>query len=644
MSDIDMEVTSMEGIRYEEGDIFQSNEQREAVVGELLEGYDRVTRDGERQNFLEKVSKWRRQREARPQQEEKDFPWKGASNVVPPIALQNTNGIYSMLKRSLAQRKPFFVVKPTDKNDDSRRDLAISWGAFLNALAESPDHVNIRPANRTILYDLGSLGTQFVKIPWSTQQWNFKRITSDGTPETVTKVIRDCPMIIPLRIENLIIHGYWSDLQRAPWVQEQVWLMKHELQQTADKYNENLDQVFKREPDQIPEERLKELERMGLSIRDIRDTDQYCIVEAHKYEDIDGDGIPEDIIVWYDPITGLDLRSEYNDLGIRPYVRMNYIERPHELYGMGTGWIIEPTQEEVEALHNMRIDGTMIGMLQMYVTRRGALPPNERFRPLKQIEVDDPQKDFLPVKFPDIGYGTIQAELLAKEMGDRATMYPDSMAGFENRAVSTRATATGTMFLAGQGEKSFGGAVMESIEESFGEVGRLLTFQLIKNKERALNLLHLVAPEHHGNIKTLLEQMNVEDIPRVFNFSVWTTDIEKTEDAKQRAMLMMFQLYMQYGQQIFQLLPLLADPKAQVPEPIKDAAAKFIVGGTKMMEEAFEGLGEQDAQRFLPYFRDLEFSMHLKEQMKNAQLDDMIRRMNNVRANSGQGETRPAGG
>ena len=185
---------------------------------------------------------------------------------------------------------------------------------------------------------------------------------------------------------------------------------------------------------------------------------------------------------------------------------------------------------------------------------------------------------------------------------------------------------------------------MESIEESFGEVGRLLTFQLIKNKERALNLLHLVAPEHHGNIKTLLEQMNVEDIPRVFNFSVWTTDIEKTEDAKQRAMLMMFQLYMQYGQQIFQLLPLLADPKAQVPEPIKDAAAKFIVGGTKMMEEAFEGLGEQDAQRFLPYFRDLEFSMHLKEQMKNAQLDDMIRRMNNVRANSGQGETRPAGG
>lgn len=648
MSDM-IEIESPEevdvGIRYSEGDIFQSDEQREDVVGRLLEGYDRVVRDGERQNFLEKISKWRRQREARPAQEEKDFPWKGASNVVPPVALQNTNGIYSSLKRSLAQKKPFFIVQPTDKDNVTQKGIAQSWGVFLNAIAESPDHANIRPANRTILYDLGSLGTQFVKIPWTTEQWNFKRVSSDGVPETVTKVIRDCPTIIPLRIENLIMHSYWNDIQRAPWVQEQIWLARHELEQQAGLYNSNLEMVLKREPDQIPEGRMKDLERMGFSIQDIHDTSHFCIVEAHMFYDIDGDGIPEDIVVWYDPITGLDLRSEYNDLGIRPYVRLNYLERPHELYGMGTGWIIEPTQEEIEALHNMRIDGTMIGMLQMYITRRGALPPNERFRPLKQIEVDDPQKDFLPVKFPDIGYGTIQAELLAKEMGDRATMFPDAMAGFENRAVSSRATASGTMFLAGQGEKSFGGAVMECVEESYGKIGRLLTFQLIRNRERAMNLLHLISPEHHKNVMQILD-LNVEDIPEVFNFSVWTTDIDKTEDAKQRGMMMMFQLYMQYGQQIFQLLPILADPKANVPPMIKEAAAKFVVGGTKLMEEAFEGLGEQEASKFLPYFRDLEFMMNLKEEAKNQELDTLIRRMNDVRQNSGEMEpvSSPTGG
>jgi len=166
--------------------------------------HDRVVTDGERQRFLEKLAKWRRQREARPEQEEKSFPWHGSSNVIPPIALQNTTGIYSMLKRSLAARKPFFVVTPTDKNDAVRKPLATAWGVFLNALAESPDHINLRPANRTILYDLASLGTQFVKIPWDTKQWNFKRVVG-GIPETVTKVIRDCPAVIPLRLENLRI-------------------------------------------------------------------------------------------------------------------------------------------------------------------------------------------------------------------------------------------------------------------------------------------------------------------------------------------------------------------------------------------------------------------------------------------------------
>jgi len=246
------------------------------------------------------------------------------------------------------------------------------------------------------------------------------------------------------------------------------------------------------------------------------------------------------------------------------------------------------------------------------------------------------------VKFPDIGYGTLQAELLAKEYGDRATMYSDAAAGFENKAQGSRATASGTMFLAGQNQQSFGGAVLEGVEESYAELGRLFTFQLIRYKDRSLQLLHLVPSEHHDNIKQVLE-MNVEDIPQMFNFKVWTTDIEKTQEAKQRAMIMMAQMYMQYGQQMFSILPILADPEAKVPPMIKEAAAKFITGGTALMEEIFKGLGEQDAQRFLPYVRDLEYILQQSEQKKNMQLEETIRRTN-VRDNSGDMRAAPAGG
>jgi len=66
MSDINIDENALAELRFAEGDIFQSDDQRRDVVNELTEGYDRVVTDGERQRFLEKLAKWRRQREARP--------------------------------------------------------------------------------------------------------------------------------------------------------------------------------------------------------------------------------------------------------------------------------------------------------------------------------------------------------------------------------------------------------------------------------------------------------------------------------------------------------------------------------------------------------------------------------------------------
>lgn len=637
----DIDVQAMEELSYPEGDIFVSDEQRKEVVGELVEGYDAVTTNGERQNYLDKVDKWRRQREGRPESEVKDYPWPGASNVTPPIALQTTNGIYAMLKGSLAQRKPFWLV---DTKDEVKKPLAEAWQMLLDVLAESRYHLNLRPACRTILYDLGSLGTQFVKIPWVTNQWNFKRRnTSTGAIETISKVVQDSPVVLPIRLENFVTKSFWNDIQRAPWIQEEVYVMEHELRQAAEMgiYNENVEAVLAGETAEMDENRIKELERMGVSLRDIRAEKMFRLVEARTFQDIDGDGVPEDVIIWYDPLTSLDLRSEFNDLGVRPYVRIPYLDRPYELYGMGVGWIIEPMQEEIEALHNMRIDGTMLSMLQMYITRRGAVAPNERFRPLKNIAVEDPSKDFIPIKFPDIGYGTLQAEMMAKNYGDKATMFSDYMAGFENESIGTRGTASGTMFLAGQNQKGFSGAVLEAVEEAFSDIGQMVTFQLIRNKDRTRELFNLVPSQYHNALSQMLE-LNVEDIPSSFTFRVWTTDIEKTEESKQRGMMMMAQMYMQYGQQIFQLMPLVFNPQAQVPPQIKEAAMKFIIGATKMMEEIFKGLGEQDAQKFLPYMRDMEYFIHLREQAKNAMLEEEIRR-SNVRTNGGGMEAQLAG-
>lgn len=598
--------------------IFSDSEQEQKVVNKLADGYDKVVGSGVRERMLKKVEKWRRQREARPEQEEKDFPWPKASNVTPPLALTNTNAMFARLNLALAKKKPFWVVQSTDPK---LKGQALAASALLDAMSESPDHINLRGANRTLLYEYTSLGTQFVKVPWITEQWNFKRRTAAGGLQTVNKIRRDSPMIIPVRFENFVSQPYWYDLQRAPWIQEEIYLMDHELEarQAQGVFNANVDQILKRDSDTIPEDRKAELLRMGIDIDEAADTGMYKIVQAHRYVDIDEDGVPEDIIVWYDPVSRLSLRSEFNSVGVREYARMPYLDRPFELYAMGVGWIVEPLQEEIEALHNMRIDGNMLSMLQMYVTRRGAMAPNERFRPLKAIAVDNPREDFVPVKFPEIGYGNIQAEMMAKEYADRGVMASDSMIGFENRATSARTTATGTMFLANQGAQTYEGAVMETVKDVYAEIGRMLMFQIIANKTRAWELRYLIPESLHADLQALLT-MEVEDIPTKFSFRVWTTDTQKTEEQKQRNMLSMVQLYTFYAQQIFQLLPVALDSTGKVPPRVKEVAMKFVVGGTGMLEQIFEGMGEAEAEKFLPYVRDFQMFLSQIEQGRDRQL------------------------
>ena len=89
--------------------------------------------------------------------------------------------------------------------------------ALLDVLNESPHHANLRGQLDPIIYETSSLGTQFLKVPWTVSRWNFKRRNrGTGALEQVSKVVKDCPEVIPIRFEDFLTRPFWSDLQRAP--------------------------------------------------------------------------------------------------------------------------------------------------------------------------------------------------------------------------------------------------------------------------------------------------------------------------------------------------------------------------------------------------------------------------------------------
>jgi hypothetical protein len=625
--DINQKIEKLAEMEEERGTVIEEGDDEKKIKDYLLQELETVIGGSERDQMLQMVERWRRQREARPEQSEKDFPWPKASNIVPPLAMQDTNAIYALGKGAFSRRRPFMTVEGENPTlEPHGRALT----AMLDVLNESPHHANLRGNLDTILYETTSLGTQFVEVPWTVDRWNFKRRNSlSGALEQVSKVVKDCPEVLPIRFEDFLTRPFWSDLQRAPWVGRLVWYMKHELQQReANGLFRNIEEILSRSPDEIDEQREKVLARMGLT-PDLQDSGMYALAKVNIFWDIDGDGYPEDIIVWIDPITGVIVRSEFNDLGIRNTVRIPYLDRPFELYGMGVGWMLDQLQDAMTSVMNMYIDGTMISMLQMYVSRKGSsLGPGEKFRPFKHIQTDGkPSDDFMVVKFPDISYGAMQLIGVFKEFGDRAVGANDYNLGFENKSIGSRGTATGTMFLAQQGSK-LSTAIREKMESGIGEIGQLEVFQLVRNRERAVELFPLIDQKHHPYLQEVLD-MNVEDIPTSFKFRVETTQIERTEEARQEAKLKMMELYTLYSKQVFEVLPIVYNP--EVPPPIKEVAQKIFIGETNLMEDLFKYFGEEETESYLPYVGLIEMIQRAIDRQREMAVSQMERRMGEER-------------
>jgi len=606
------------------GNVLRSEELEKEVKDYLQEELMSVINGSERAEMEEDWAKWRRQREIKPEVKEKTYPWNKASNAVPPLSLINTNGAFAFVSSSLARRKPFWEV--TTQVDTLAKE-AEALTHLLSVMAESKYHLNLRSINRTLIYDLVSLGTQFVRIPWLRDEQMFKRYDDAGNLQQVARVRHDSPAVIPIRIEDFMTRPYWYDIQRAPWVGTRTWLMKHELlQREAMGIYENVEEVLKLGNQDFDDNTKEELSRRGIDLAGYP-KDMIPIYQVNTFKDIDGDGVPEDIIVWFEPITQTILREEYNDLGIRDIVRIPYFEMPYQLYGMGVGALTDSMQEEATTLHNMRIDGTHIALLQLWAARKGSgIGPNEELRPLKLFQLDDPESDLKVFKFPDISPATLNAELVAKEYAGRATGMSDYMMGFESQGIRSRNTLGGTMFLAQQGSK-LQSSIMASVEDAYGQIGQIVVFQLVKNRDRVRELLYpLLNKDDQLALDNVLD-MNVEDIPVKFNFKIRTLELEKSEEAQRQGILTLTQLYTMYGKQVFQLLPTVYNE--QVPPQVKEVAAKFFIGATKMMDKVLKFFGEENTRDLLPYIKDIQMMVEALDNMKDERLGGM-----NVRRNS----------
>ena len=257
-----------------------------------------------------------------------------------------------------------------------------------------------------------------------------------------------------------------QDVMHLPWIQHRCWYTEDMLRRKVKQgrfYQDVVEELLHAGPphgDQPP----RDSEHYKRSQDEAEGTEgdgasnaraeQFEVIEDFRRWDIDGDGFEEEIITWFCPlqptkILGWDYLDNVYAHGKRPIVAGRFFPIPFRWYGLSYAEMIKGIQDEINTIHNQRVDYATIQNLPFGFKRASAtLPPiSQRIRPGEFLDVDNPQQDiFIPKWQGNPAWGQ-QEEATLMQYNERLSGLTDLSVGRQPNRVGATRTAAGTQTL-----------------------------------------------------------------------------------------------------------------------------------------------------------------------------------------------------
>lgn len=573
----------------------------------------------------------RRQRWARPEFEKKNTPWPGASNVCPPGAMIATNTVFGMTKNAFGLKKPFWSVEAMQASNRDDAQVAKTVEKYLQLLADSRFDLDKRERDREIQEESDSLGTAFVKVAWETEK---HQVTLEGGAK-VDAVFHDGPRWIVFPREEALYRLRNKDIQKARWFAQRLELEEYEVEErfASGRWQEFEGWKGFARTEALPHEADVDAQTSGMP----QSRNVWDFYEVHLRWDLaPKDGFWEDLIVVFHRGAKVLVLAKVNPLGIRTIRQFNYIRKTFRLDGAGVGHAAMHMQAELEGLHNNRLNAVNLTTLKMFVAQRSSgIKPRETMSPGKIFFVDN-VANFKVLETGEVYPSSMQAEGNAWQYLQRAAIMPESLAGFADQTLKSR-DGLGMQTNRMKAASGILGSILEGMEDAYSDLGQMTWFHLVWNKQAVL--------ENERNIKRLSDEelddlqkaldIPVNEIPIRLRFSIRTSDVEQTFEARRQNVLSLWSIYSVYinqmipkVMQVYTGIPQKDGSTVPLPPPVKEFILRTMTGQSKIMEKIFEFFGEDETGDYVPPTKLEEFAFELMD----AAQEQMLRRLKNGQA------------
>jgi len=488
--------------------------------------------------LVQKMRKW--QNNYKGVREAKAFPQEGVANVATPITRSDVDAIFVRIYDALTNKRRIFLMKSRGPADPNREaEVKKVETAFDNYLRNV---IKFRDVIRSPLLQAVKTGTGIVRVAHDVRYRTFTRYANayekndptvqlyqspmGGSPLVKDKYcLFDGPNLYGVSREDFFISSDATSIDEAYICGMAFNLRMPELKLRGKKgiyIDENVKKMKPdtNEPDDIKKDRV---ESHGIELKkpDTVSTETARLWELWLRFDVDEDGEEDDIVITWSHENGLILKAIYNPIfySYRPFcdIRGNTIEYTWD--GEGVCEILEAVQEEIDSLHNLRLD--RLAQINLPVTLvRGGFGINDfKLTPGKTWVLDeDLEQAVRVITFPDV-YNSLDRE------EDRLVAYGDRSVGITpnvlGNSTAERPVAKETLANLEEANKKFKN-LTESIRRAFLEIGYKLLecFAQYKPKYEFVDEMgqsqEVIMPL--GNIRDVIqldlevssEQMNME--------------------------------------------------------------------------------------------------------------------------------------
>jgi len=573
--------------------------------------------------------KWRKQREARGDPETMGAgPWPGSSHITVPLSNITGQTMYGQLMGALGFVKPFLAAVPMNKlnKDDVRRMKSLT--KYLHILNESPFEINLKKQNRTILYETGTMGTGWLKVYWNDQPWSF--VKDDGT--MVDAKLHRGVSWTPIALEDVLHRQVVQDPSKMPWIAHRMIVPLYEIKDlvaTGDlldtpEEGKEIGPVVGWDAVVPDEARRDEQGRQGVQSMNDRSVRELWEIQARW--DANGDGRSEEIIVLYHKPTRTIMQERWNPIGLRNLLPSNYVERPFFVEGIGTCWLTEAMQDEVDVTHNIRINSMHLVTMPIFAAKKtSGIRPDEILRPGKILELDDPNSIRQVTTNVAIQWSE-RSEAMSMELAKRATGMSDVLSGFADTTARSGDTLGGQTQRLQQGTRIIH-SVIDSLKDFYRTAGLLTVFHLVDNKDEVLLKEASIGRMTQDELRDLTEVLDipVEQIPERIGFDVRAADVDETVQQKRQDLLFRIQIQNMFYDRMIPIAMQLSNP--QLPAEAKVFMTQVYTASCRTLEKVLEFFDEAEPDKYVPEYRRLEMFNEVLQTLYDSRFEQMLQQM-----------------